>query len=169
MVAVGACCPSKRDSVEAKKLRGRDQTSDAKEHRLSAAACIGNISLVESALQEGANICGESHIFGTPLVNAARGGHIEILRFLLAKGAPADQNTVIWTHSERSDCQFELKFLMEYTLFTNLTAPEEAALGGNKDIVALFLDPGLQLSTSSCTFTKALICAASGGNIKVFS
>lgn len=62
---------------------------DAPEHLLSAAASVGNLSLVEHLLEQepdSFNVSKESDVFGTPLWNASRNGHLEAVRLLLSKG-----------------------------------------------------------------------------------
>ena len=69
---------------------GKGQTSCAPEHLLSAAAYVGNISLVEALLAHGVKVNTGSNVFGKPLFAAALAGHLAIVRLLLARGADAD-------------------------------------------------------------------------------
>lgn len=69
---------------------GVGQESDAPEHVLSAAAYLGDISLVQYLLAQGVDVNVRSNIFGPPLRNVALKGHLEIARLLLDSGANTD-------------------------------------------------------------------------------
>lgn len=64
---------------------GQGQRDQAPEHLLAAAACVGSTSLVQTHFDQGADVNGESGLFGTPLVNAARGEHLLLAHLLLEK------------------------------------------------------------------------------------
>lgn len=64
-----------------------DQAIDAPEHLLSAAAILGNLSLVKHLVEkECINAESGSDVFGDTLANAGRRGYVEIAQFLLSKG-----------------------------------------------------------------------------------
>lgn len=51
---------------------------------------LGNLSLVEHLLEQepdSFDVSKESGVFGAPLCNASRNGHLEFIRLLLSKGA----------------------------------------------------------------------------------
>ncbi|OJJ06000.1 hypothetical protein ASPVEDRAFT_45425 [Aspergillus versicolor CBS 583.65] len=153
---------------------GLRQTDQAPEHLLAAAARVGSTSLVQRLLDQGADVNGESDLFGTPLVNAARGGHLLLVRLLLEKGADSDCASLELTEQEIGD---EL-FLDDFPGRLNSMSPikEErapfsplsaAAFAGHMEIVQLLLSPQLRLSRSSCYFFQALSLAAEGGHSSI--
>ena len=54
-------------------------------------ARTGNLDGVEARFDEVLNGC--DHTGNTPLIHAARGGHVDVLRFLLKRGAAVDRVT----------------------------------------------------------------------------
>jgi len=59
--------------------------------RLVAACLKGDLPAVTSAVEAGADV-NNSSMAGTPLQLAARGGHVQVVRFLLESGADPDAN-----------------------------------------------------------------------------
>lgn len=64
---------------------GKGQTSHAPERLLSAAAYVGDVSVVESLLAQGVDVNAGSNVFGKPLFAAASASHLDIDRLLLAE------------------------------------------------------------------------------------
>ncbi|RDW81611.1 ankyrin repeat domain-containing protein [Aspergillus mulundensis] len=162
-----ACYGPKTALQEAHARRGGDQTSDSTEHRLSAAACIGNLSLIQTLIDEGADVNAPSDIFGTPLLNAAREGHLPVIRLLLKKGADINRDSIDWTEGEDRNEQFVRKFLIEDIKWTHFSPLGAAAYAGHEETVAFILSPEINLSRSSCSFFHAIIYAAWSGNIPI--
>lgn len=67
------------------------QPSYAQEHLLVVAVNLGNLSLVRHLVEsEGIDANARSDVFKKPLFNAASQGHLEIVQYLLSRGANAD-------------------------------------------------------------------------------
>ncbi|CEL01023.1 hypothetical protein ASPCAL00615 [Aspergillus calidoustus] len=154
---------STHNCTVAQKRDGLHQSSDSPQHRLCAAACIGDVGLIQSLLLNGADVNAKSDIFGSPLLNAARGGHATIVGFLLENGADPECDTVRWTtESERNDVQRFIFRRMNKEPWTPLGA---AAFAGHGAIVKLLLEPRYSLSRSSCSFFHAIIHTSRGGHV----
>ncbi|KAL4804536.1 ankyrin repeat-containing domain protein [Aspergillus unguis] len=164
-----------RDAVGWQSGRSQDslkkEQCDEKEHRLPAAACLGDIELVRTLIDPDLDINTESDIFGTALVNAAREGHSAVVQFLLDKGADAAQNTITWTDPYRNESPFAKKFTVWDPMWpgTPFTALSAAAFAGHEEIVRIFLDlpADSKLSRSSCSFFHAISYAAWGGHVRI--
>ncbi|KAL2847791.1 ankyrin repeat-containing domain protein [Aspergillus pseudoustus] len=148
---------------------GLSQESDALVHRFSAAACIGDLALVQSLLDEGADVDGKSGVFDTALVNAARWGHLPVVQLLLENGADLQRDVIHGVGGKTSDdLDADIDFVSWFIwTLEECHTLEAAAIGGHEDILSLLLEPRLNLSRSSCTFFHALIGAAEGGSINV--
>ncbi|KAJ0420824.1 ankyrin repeat-containing domain protein [Aspergillus carlsbadensis] len=147
---------------------GLDQDSNALVHRFSAAACIGDLALVQTLLDKGVDVNGRSDVFDTALVNAARWGHLPVVNLLLANGADLHRD-VIHEVGRKIEDEFDegIDFVSWFVRSPEQChALEAAAIGGHEDIISLLLEPRLNLARSSCTFFHALIGAAGGGSIK---
>jgi hypothetical protein len=69
--------------------------SDSIQHRVCAAACIGDLGLIQSLLLNGANVNAKSDIFGSPPLHAAREGHTPpVIQFLLESGVDPECDTL---------------------------------------------------------------------------
>ncbi|OJJ79298.1 ankyrin repeat domain-containing protein [Aspergillus glaucus CBS 516.65] len=150
---------------------GVGQTSDSPEHILSSAAYLGDISLVEHLLVQGVDVNVRSNIFGFPLQNAASKGHLELVQFLLNKGADAGGGS--WPQTEEGQQAVEKKHGKEDIdqclclpdfYQPALTPIEAAAKGGHKEILQLLLQPKFHISRSSYTYRRAIVLAAEGGD-----
>ncbi|KAJ0417819.1 ankyrin repeat-containing domain protein [Aspergillus carlsbadensis] len=151
--------------TEAQRREGLGQRSDFSVHHLCAAACVGDVELIQSLLLNGADVNATSDIFGSPLLNAARGGHIPAVLFLLENGADPECDTVRWmTESERKDVQRFIFPHMDKEPWTPLGA---AAFAGHGAITNLLLDARYALSRSSYSFFHAIIHASRGGHVEI--
>ncbi|KAL3444821.1 ankyrin repeat-containing domain protein [Aspergillus insuetus] len=141
------------------RTEGLGQSSNAAEHRLCAAAYLGNMTLAQSLLSQGVDINEESDIFGLPLLSAAYGGHLKLVLFLLEKGADLNGGVIQGdTEAQRRDVG------MFTSLSQGWTALEAATAGGHEAIVRLLLDSNIGTSYySSCSFFTAIIHAARWG------
>lgn len=160
--------------TDCQRREGLGQSDQAPEHLLAAAACVGSTSLVQTLLDQGADVNGESDLFGTPLVNAARGGHLLLVRLLFEKGADSNCASLELTEEEIGDEGFLVHFpgrLNRFHLRKDGRAPfsplSAAASAGHTEIVQLFLSPEFRLSRSSCYFFQALSLAAEGGHFSI--
>ena len=149
-----------------------NQSSDAAEHLFSTTAYLGNLSLVKTLIEQGADVNAQSDIFGTPLVNAARQGHLTLVQFLLSKGADVDGAAVQWTDDDREKRDphrdvFLEKFLLLYADWGQWTALGAAAFAGHEEIVKILLNQGVKFSKSSCSFFHSIAYAAMGGNVNI--
>ena len=48
---------------------------------------VGNLDIVRTFVEQGADVNGFVPGDETPLINAARGGHLDVVRYLVANGA----------------------------------------------------------------------------------
>ncbi|CEN60229.1 hypothetical protein ASPCAL02670 [Aspergillus calidoustus] len=168
-----------RDGLDAsysERKTGHDQPSNAPTHRLSAAACVGDPALVQSLLEEGVDVNAQSDVFDSALVNAARWGHLLLVRLLIANGADVHKDVLhdvggYQVSREEIDGGFsedEKDFVGWFIRAPAVCHPlQAAALGGHEDIINLLLEPHLNLSRSSCTFFHSIISAATGGSANV--
>ncbi|KAL2782769.1 hypothetical protein BJX66DRAFT_345536 [Aspergillus keveii] len=125
------------------KTEGLGQSSNAAEHRLCAAAYLGNMTLTQSLLSQGVDINGESDIFGLPLLSAAYGGHMELVLFLLEKGADPNGGVI------QGNTKEERRHVRMFTsLSQGWTALEAATAGGHEAIVDLLLNLNIGISSS---------------------
>ncbi|KAL3458318.1 ankyrin repeat-containing domain protein [Aspergillus heterothallicus] len=145
---------------------GLGQSSDAPAHRLSAAACIGDLALIQLLLDQGVDVNGRSDIFETALVNAARWGHLSLVQFLLANGADLHRDVIHevggWVDDDIKDL---VGWFQQQPEFSH--ALQAAAFGGHEHIISLLLEPRWKLSRSSCTYFNAVISSAAGGSAHV--
>lgn len=153
---------------------GAGQTSDAPEHILSAAAYMGNISLVKNLLVQGVDVNNSSNTFGRPLKNAALKGHLEIARLLLNKGADPEGESWPRTEEDRQAVEnnygkeeIDQYFCLPDFHHRALTAVEAAAQKGHKETLQLLLQPKFRVSRSHFTYRRAIVFAAEGGNAEI--
>ncbi|KAL3486618.1 ankyrin repeat-containing domain protein [Aspergillus germanicus] len=144
------------------KTQGLRQSSDAAVHRLSATAYLGNMALVQTLLDLGADVNGKSDVLGRPLTAAAYGGHLSIVQLLVEKGADVSGGELQWKAKE----EIYDDNLMMFTRCSNQmrSALEAAAAAGHEPIVELLLQPSLGISRSSFTFFAAMVQAAQCGH-----
>jgi len=140
---------------------------------LTAAAGRGDVAKVGTILDRGAPV-DETGGYGlTPLIAAARGGHIDTVRLLLAKGAAPDRDAGVngWTplmHAIHKAQIGSVRALLEGGAKVNarsrsgLTALIMAAGYGYTGIVRTLLDKGADPYAEMSDGTNALTVAVSG-------
>ena len=89
---------------------------------LFEAARVGNIERIETALARGANLNATVRYDMTPLMFAAAGGHLEAVKFLLARGARSDVRDTFYQYAPGA----------------------LAARNGHRDVALFFLENGWQ-------------------------
>ena len=149
---------------------------DAPEHLLSAAASVGNLSLVEHLLEQepdSFDVSKESDVLGTPLRNASRNGHLKVVRLLLSKGADweagrryRDAEEKWYTYNYGKIWKLQQEFVVSIERPYTPTALEAAAFEGHERIVRLLLQqPSHHNWRSSYSHLRAITLAAMRGNI----
>lgn len=150
---------------------GVGQRSDAAEHILSAAAYLGDISLVDHLLAQDVDVNLRSNVFGQPLRNAALKGHLEIVQLLLNKGADPEGGSHPRTEEDRQAVESKHGKESLEQRFPNLrqlgdTAVEAAAQKSHQKALQLLLQPGFHISQD--TYRRAFLFAAGGGHVEIF-
>ena len=129
---------------------GRTQSTDDLMNLLTAAAFLGNLSMVKSLLSRGANVNSRSEYFGAPLQAAIDQGHYDIVLLLLEQGA--DVNYVGgYGHIHAHVCG-------------DRTALRAASCRNRRSIILLLLEPRYSLKTSGIDYENALLDAAYAGH-----
>lgn len=149
---------------------------DAPEHLLSAAASVGNLSLVEHLLEQepdSFDVSKESDVLGTPLRNASRNGHLKVVRLLLSKGADweagrryRDAEEEWYTYNYGKIWKLQQEFFVSIERPYTPTALEAAVFEGHERIVRLLLQqPSHHNWRSSYSHLRAITLAAMRGSI----
>ncbi|ODM20705.1 hypothetical protein SI65_03758 [Aspergillus cristatus] len=149
---------------------------DAPEHLLSAAACVGSLSLVEYLVkqeQEHCSVSAESDLLETPLSSASRNGHLEIVRLLLSNGADweagyrgRDAEEERYAYKHGNVWSLQQQFLVGIETPYTVTVLEAAASKGHEQIVQLLLQqPSRHNWRSSYSHLRAIRFAAMRGKI----
>ena len=93
------------------------------------------------------------------IVSASKGGHFEVVRLLVGKGADVDSAIDCEHHSFNLLCEFDwLSIMPEDVPVMPELALVAAASHGHTDVVRLLLDKGAQVGLHS-----AVTCAIQGG------
>ncbi|KAL2007052.1 hypothetical protein VTN00DRAFT_8490 [Thermoascus crustaceus] len=151
---------------------GIGQTSHAPEHLLSAAAYVGDVSVVESLLARGVDVNAGNNVFGKPLFAAASAGNLDVVRLLLARGADADDG--VYPRTEDDERLMETAY-NSWGLEMHIACCEEgvrtaldaAAIGGYEEVVRLLLQPEFGVSRLTYSYRHAIVNDAHGGNANV--
>ncbi|KAG6199054.1 hypothetical protein E4U35_006894 [Claviceps purpurea] len=154
-----------------------DTTWDA-QNTLCGAVTIGDLHLVKSLLEErqtsmpSVEVDGSTPYFGRPLVIAAGLGYLDIVRYLLEKGARAslvfrrDKQTTDETDTVNRDSDTRWQFWLVGLENTDPTsapsALRAAVLGRHKHVLRELLLPEYGLASSKVEFLICLIAAARG-------
>ena len=111
------------------------------------AARTGNVDLVRRLFQAGARVDAADEIGFTPVMEAARDGHIEVVRYLLAEGA--DPN-----HRSEASALF-------------LAPMHMAGLSGSAEMVQLLADAGAEVDPKGREDGTPLMWALGEGKMEV--
>ena len=113
-------------------------------NNLLAAAIEGNKDALLSSLDAGAAV-DEMDIFHvTPLMHAARNGHLDCVRLLIGRGADVHKRSGSGN---------------------GFTAAHYAAQGGHVEMLLALFDAGVAIDVTSSNLMTPLMCAASGANL----
>ncbi|SPO03594.1 uncharacterized protein DNG_06277 [Cephalotrichum gorgonifer] len=141
------------------------------------AIILGNLPLVEELLERRQpplpSVNDWVPYFGRPLPLAAAWGHVDIVRYLLSRGAnPRAVNANEWTGEDGEGYEWE-PYIYLYVGYKHIHRHPEviplgvAALGGHEDIVNLLLQPEHRPSTLKKEYFLAMVLAAKGGHIRL--
>jgi ankyrin repeat protein len=119
--------------------------STDKDARLIKAAKDGDLPAIQTALAGGDDINGRDKSGATALMWAANGGHAEVVKLLLEKGADVNVKRI----------------------GDGITALAVAAQNGHTELVNLLLEKGAEVNAKSSTGVTALILASQNGHTDV--
>jgi hypothetical protein len=156
-----------------------ERRTNMRKRPLVVAAEHGQLGVVKLLVQMGANINATAFWGRTALHYAARGGHEEMVAFLLEKGAQAANRddgdaTLLMLACENGHVGV-VKMLVQHTGGDGLeerdtdgrTALHYAAGGGHGEVVAFLLGKGAQASTRDNRHVTALMEACDNGHLDV--
>lgn len=121
-----------------------NEKSTVPEHLLSVAANLGYLPLVKQLVeQEGVDVKTKSDVFGNAFLNAARKGHVEIVRFFISKGIDWEGGDEINSRDSKEEqdaydgysklWKVQMEFFVDIKRKSAVyTALELAALGGHE-------------------------------------
>ena len=137
------------------------------EGRLIEAARTGNIAAVEPALKRGADLDSRTNMYGdTALTLACKGGHKEVARLLLERGADVDKpaqskRNALWMavnygHSDLAELLVAKGADVDYQDDAGETPLMVAARRGEAAIAGMLLKNGAKIDAESSSGTTAL-------------
>ncbi|EFE41790.1 F-box domain and ankyrin repeat protein [Trichophyton verrucosum HKI 0517] len=130
------------------------------------AIITGNISLVQS-MAASVDVNALNVFFGRPLGLAAVWGHLDIVRYLLDHGADPHIIAERWERWDNDILTINNGVYEHEYRCPGGSALSAAALGGNKEIVSLLLEPEFRLSPSSSEYHRAILCAVRIGRTDI--
>ncbi|TPX18803.1 uncharacterized protein E0L32_011482 [Thyridium curvatum] len=170
-------------SLWAAKIRPDDQLNEKlkAQNRLSGAIVIGRLDIVKSMLSPAspapstlAEVNGASPYLGRPLILAAAWGHLDIVQYLLDRGARPDLLFCCYEGEQTASRGYGPWNPESDLAGINLSGHAEppasalhaAVLGGFEDIVRLLLQPGFMLPPSEKTeYLRAILAGARTGSL----
>uniref|UniRef100_A0A8C3AES2 Ankyrin repeat domain 52a n=1 Tax=Cyclopterus lumpus TaxID=8103 RepID=A0A8C3AES2_CYCLU len=145
------------------------------EHRtpLHAAACVGDVHILDLLIESGATVNAKDHVWLTPLHRAAASRN-EVIGLLLRRGAEANARDKFWqtplhvaTANRATRCAEALLTQLSNLNMadrTGRTALHHAAQSGFQEMVKLLLNKGANLSAIDKKERQPIHCAAYLGN-----
>jgi ankyrin repeat protein len=144
--------------------------NDDPTQQLFAALANADLDAAQAALDQGASLSARNDVAMTPLTVAARDGRVDLVLFLLDRGAQVSHDT-LFVASESADCPLSLLKLLQLaqirqvTPQTDANAPADAHLlraahAGDRDALRAALDAGADPAASDAQDTSALRWAA---------
>ncbi|MDP0588380.1 MAG: ankyrin repeat domain-containing protein [Candidatus Endonucleobacter bathymodioli] len=128
-------------------------TYESEEGLLSAAIPFDNNKLIELLVASGANINSHDINNNTPLHNAVRHGHLDIVKTLLTAGAEVD---CLGSHTLLPNQNYELIQRGAYDSGEHISPLQTAIINRDTEIVNVLLDNKANPNDDECAFTPLL-------------
>lgn len=149
-------------------IPGRATETDGGEKLLQAAQA-GDLKTIESLLETGVDVNSKSEYGATALAYACDKGHVEVVKFLISKGADVEAtdrfynfNPLTWARIHTHDEIIQI--LVEAGAKTDLPLLLTGVQNGDEALVGAILN---QKKMSSEDLVKALTAAVAGENTKI--
>uniref|UniRef100_A0A674PGG1 Ankyrin repeat domain 52a n=1 Tax=Takifugu rubripes TaxID=31033 RepID=A0A674PGG1_TAKRU len=144
---------------------------------LHAAACVGDVHLMDLLIESGATVNAKDHVWLTPLHRAAASRNERVVGLLLRRGAEANARDKFWqtplhvaAANRATRCaEALLTHLSNLNMAdrTGRTALHHAAQSGFQEMVKLLLNKGANLSAMDKKERQPIHCAAYLGHTDV--
>ncbi|KAK6949512.1 hypothetical protein Daesc_009594 [Daldinia eschscholtzii] len=171
IIAEAVCNMDHRKTPRWEELYDRTTHIEA-QNVLSGAIVLGNLPLVKSLLEAPdatASVNGETPYFGRPLQLAAVWGHLDIVRYLLDRGAdPRATSFDAVYEGWKPKNEPRIREMKRHYRSPKGSVLRAAALGGSEDIVNLLLEPQNRISTDDEEYSLAILAAARRGHHNIY-